>query len=134
MNIPQTIVRVIGAIMIVLGLLIWTGGFDALIPIHILIGIVLVIALWWLASAAYRAGVAPGLVVAAAAIGFILPIVGIAQQGVLEADKNAWVPIVHLALGLAAIGLGEALAGAMRRGSVGRLPEGPPVALAGASL
>ncbi len=117
MNIPQTIVRVTGAVMIVLGLLIWAGGFDPLIPIHILVGIVLVIALWWLAYLAYRAGVTPGLVVSAVAIGFILPIVGIAQQGVLEADKNAWVPIVHLALGLAAIGLGEALAGAMGRRS-----------------
>ncbi len=119
MNIPHWTVRITGLVMIVLGLLIWTGDFDGLIPIHMLIGVILVVALWVLCWQAYRLGVAPGLVVGAAVVGLILPVVGIAQQGVLDADSNAIVPVVHLGLGLLAIGLGEALAAAMQRLSSG---------------
>jgi hypothetical protein len=117
MNIPHWTVRIAGSVMIVLGLLIWTGSLDGLIPIHMLVGIVLVVALWVLSWQAYRVGVTRGLVWSALVIGLILPIVGIAQKDVLHADDNVIVPIVHLGLGLLAIGLGEALTAAMQRRS-----------------
>jgi len=76
-----------------------------------------VVALWVLSWQAYRVGVTRGLVWSALVIGLILPIVGIAQKDVLHADDNVIVPIVHLGLGLLAIGLGEALTAAMQRRS-----------------
>jgi uncharacterized iron-regulated membrane protein len=115
MNLPQMVVRIAGLLMIVLGLLIWTGNFAGLIPIHMLIGIVLVLALWALAYRAFRAGVARALVVAAVVVGLALPVFGANQQQILPGDGHVVVQVVHLALGLVAIGLGEALGGAMRR-------------------
>ncbi len=118
-NVAQVVVRGAGLVMIVLGALIWTGSFAGLIPIHMLVGIVLVLALWTLAYQAARAGVSRGLVVLAAVVGLALPIFGVNQQQILPADGHVVVQVVHLALGLVAIGLGEALASATRRRAAG---------------
>lgn len=117
MNIPQLVVRTAGLVMIVLGALIWTGQFAGLIPIHMLVGIVLVLALWFLAYRAFRVGASRGLVALAVAVGLALPIFGVNQQQILPADGHVVVQVAHLALGLLAIGLGEALAAAMRKES-----------------
>ncbi len=118
-NVPQTVVRIAGLLMIVLGLLIWTGNFAGLIPFHMLIGIVLVVALWVLAYQGLRAGVSRGLVAVAVVVGLVLPIFGVNQQQILPGDGHVVVQVAHLALGLVAIGLGEALGGAMRRAAPG---------------
>jgi glucose dehydrogenase len=115
MNIPQLVVRIAGLVMIVLGALIWTGNFAGLVPIHMLVGIVLVLALWFLAYQSLRAGVSRGLVVLAVVVGLALPIFGANQQQVLPGDGHVVVQVAHLALGLVAIGLGEALASAVRK-------------------
>jgi len=116
MNIPQTIVRAAGVILLVLGLLIWTGGFGGLVPIHMLVGFVLVLALWALAYLAHRAGVGIGLVGLAVVLGLVLPILGLTQAQIAPGeDVHVVVRIVHLALGLSAIGVAEALGGATRR-------------------
>jgi hypothetical protein len=117
MNIPQTVIRVAGLTMIVLGLLIWTGDFAGLIPVHMLVGIVLVLALWALGYRAFRAGVAPWLVGSAVLVGLLLPILGVNQQQILPGDGHVAVQVVHFGLGLIAIGLGEALGSAMRKGA-----------------
>jgi hypothetical protein len=46
-----------GALLLVLGIVIWTGNGDALIPVHITLGVVLVLSLWTIAFMAARAGV-----------------------------------------------------------------------------
>src|SRR5438034_1246145 len=48
-TIASVLARLSGLIQSILGLLIWTGNFDALIPVHILVGSVLVLSLWTLA-------------------------------------------------------------------------------------
>ena len=45
----QWIARIAGLIVIVLGILLWTGNFDQIKPIHMLFGITVVLALWTLA-------------------------------------------------------------------------------------
>ncbi len=116
MNIPQTIVRAAGAILLVLGILIWTGDFGGLAPIHMLVGFVLVFALWTLAYLAHRAGVGPGLVGVAAVLGLFLPVLGLTQAQIVPGeDAHLAVRVVHLALGLSAIGVAEALDAATRK-------------------
>ena len=108
-------VRVDGLIMLVLGLLIWTGGFAALVPVHMVLGFVLVLALWTVAYAGYLVRVSTGLAALAAFWGLLLPALGLTQHGLLAGDLHWIVDVVHLAVGIVAIGLGEGLGAAIDR-------------------
>lgn len=61
-TIAHTLVRLAGLSAIVLGVLFWTGNAQVLIPVHMLIGLVLVLSLWTLAFLAAQAGVNRGFV------------------------------------------------------------------------
>src|SRR5690348_18499139 len=60
----EILTRILGALLIALGLLFWTGNARTLVPLHMLLGItlVLVLALWALAVLAAVARVNLGLV------------------------------------------------------------------------
>lgn len=103
------IVRITGVIQLVLGLIIWTGSADALIPIHILDGLVFVIALLALAWFASQAGVSAGLVGVTVILAIVLPVYGIAQSQILPGSGHVVIQVIHLALGVAAMGLGDML-------------------------
>jgi len=104
------LVRIAGPILIVLGLLFWTGNALTLIGLHMLLGLILVLALWTLALLAWRAGVNRGLVLVAIVWGLVVPILGITQNQLLPGSAHWVIRVVHLLVGLAAIGLAEALA------------------------
>jgi len=53
------LVRLCGLVLVTLGILFWTGNALTLIPVHMLVGLVLVLALWTLAGLAAAAGVRP---------------------------------------------------------------------------
>lgn len=111
----QMLVRATGAVMLVLGLAIWTGQYPGLIPVHMLVGVVFVLSLWSVAYLAARAGAPRGLAAGAVVLGLVLPAFGLTQQQIAPGDAHVVVQFVHLALGLTAIGIGEALGGAARR-------------------
>src|SRR6266478_6544605 len=77
--------------------------------------ILLGLALWALSFLAARAGVQRGIVVAGFAWGLIAPILGLTQANLLTNDWHWVIQILHLLVGLAAIGTGEGLAQRMRR-------------------
>lgn len=106
----QMTVRVAGLFAIALGLLFWSGNADALVPIHMLLGILIVLSLWTLAVLAAVAGVSPGLVALAIIWGFIVPLLGLAQTRLLPGTAHWVIQIVHLLVGLGAIGQAENLA------------------------
>jgi hypothetical protein len=112
-NLLRMLVRVLGAILIVLGLLFWSGNALALIPVHMLAGILLVLSLWTMAILAARAGEQPGLVALAFAWGLVVPILGVTQDSLLPGPAHVAIKVLHLLLGLGAIGLADVLA---RRG------------------
>ncbi len=106
----QILVRVSGFIQIVLGLLFWTGNALGLVPVHIFFGSVLVLSLWTLAITSARAGVQPGLVALAVVWGLITSILGLAQ-GQLLVNASHWIiQVLHLLVGIGAMGLAENLA------------------------
>ncbi|HZD11735.1 MAG TPA: hypothetical protein VE553_10370, partial [Candidatus Binatia bacterium] len=76
MNMATTIVlwvlRITGTIQIVLGLLFWTNNVFALLPVHILSGFILVLALWTLAILAGLAGASRGAVALALVWGLVV--------------------------------------------------------------
>lgn len=113
MDTPSTVahwtIRVTGLIQIVLGLFIWTGKADGLIAIHILSGSLLILSLWTLAAVAWRAGIAPTLVLVAVVWGLIVPVLGLTQTGILTGNGHWVIQVIHLLVGLGAIGQGEGL-------------------------
>ena len=113
-TVSHTTIRVSGVLLILLGIAIWTGRADQFIPVHELLGFVLVVSLLALSYLAARAGVAMKWVVLAVAWGLVAPILGLTQQGLLTGDWHWTVQVLHLLIGLGAIGQGENLARHMK--------------------
>lgn len=122
-TIASLLVRAVGVVMIVLGLLFWTGNALGLVNLHILLGVCLVLALWTLAFVGARSGVAPGLIAVAVAWGLLAPLLGLTQTQLLPGSAHWVIQVLHLLVGLAAFGIGDALAVRIRR-APDRVPVG----------
>jgi hypothetical protein len=117
-TVAQMLVRACGLVLIVLGILFWTGGALALVPVHMLLGLVLVLSLWTLAFIGARSGLPPGLVVAAFLWGLVVPIFGVTQDQLLTGGGHWLIRVLHLLAGLVAIGLAEGLGARIKRAPV----------------
>jgi hypothetical protein len=122
--------RLCGLVALVLGLLFWTGNARSLLAVHMLVGIVLVLALWVLAGLAARAGVHPGFVALAVVWGIVVPALGIMQTRLLPGAAHWVIQVLHLLVGIVAMGLGQGLATRIERL---RAPAGPPEHQVGAT-
>ncbi len=110
------IVRYGGLLVLVLGLVIWTGTVDFLIPFHMLLGILVVLALWLLAAAYAPAGrAALPLVIAAVVVGLAQAVLGGSQPSLDKLGFFWVIQIVHLLLGLGVIGVGEMITMRMKK-------------------
>ena len=119
----EMLTRALGVLLIVLGLLFWTGNARTLVPLHMLLGILLVLALWALAVLAAVARVSLGLVALALVWGLIVPILGLTQTQLLPGTAHWLIQVLHLLVGIGAIGLAQALASQIRRALTrGRVP------------
>ena len=115
----QMLVRATGVVQLVLGGLFWTGNALDLVPLHQTVGFLLVFGLWTLAALAARAGVRPPLVALAAVWGLIVPILGLTQTRLLVGSAHWLIEVLHLLVGVGAIGLAEGLAARIKE----RLPS-----------
>jgi hypothetical protein len=104
-----------GAALLVLGIVVWTGHGDALIPVHIAIGVVLVLALWTLAAIAAHAGVRIGTVTFAAAWGLAVAVFGMTQEHLLDGRWHWTIQVVHVVVSMGAIWWGRRLAELIHR-------------------
>jgi hypothetical protein len=109
-TIVQILVRVAGLTQIVLGALFWTGNALILIPIHMLVGSVLVLLLWILSGIAFWAGVSRGRVALAIVWGVVVVALGMTQNQLLPGPAHWVIQVLHLLVGLAALGMAEGLA------------------------
>ena len=116
-------IRVLGLIMIVLGLLFWTGNALNLITLHMLIGIVVVLLVWALAIMAARNGVSLGLVALGIVWGLIVVALGMTQARLLPGDLHWIIKVLHLLVGIGALGIAERLAGTIKRGGAPALRQ-----------
>ncbi|MGB2941189.1 MAG: hypothetical protein WBD38_12930, partial [Candidatus Dormiibacterota bacterium] len=112
--VAQFTTRIGGLVMLILGLSFWTGHLASLVPLHRILGFVLVIALWTLATIAFRAGAPLGQVILAFAWGFVAPALGLTQDAILVGGLHWIAQIIHLVVGLLLIGQAEGLARAIR--------------------
>ncbi len=109
------LIRVTGLIQIYLGLLFWVIQNDALVPVHILMGSTLVVSLWILAILSLQAGVDQRFVALAIVWGLIVVILGLTQTRLLPGPAHWVIELLHLLVGLGAIGQGDGLAMRIRK-------------------
>jgi hypothetical protein len=102
-------------VLVVLGILFWTGNALTLIPLHMLLGLLFVLGLWIMAVLGLKAGVPRGLVVVAIVWGLVVVWFGLNQDSLVPGDLHWLIRVLHLLVGVAAVGLAEALAGRARR-------------------
>ena len=103
-------IRAAFVVQLALGLAFWTGNALGLVDLHQLIGILIVLGLWTQAALAARAGVQPGMVAGAAVLGLIVIVVGLTQRDLLVGSAHVVIEVLHLLLGVGAVGLAESLA------------------------
>jgi hypothetical protein len=98
-----------GIVQLVLGVLLWTGNARHLLPLHMLNGMIFVVALWILAVLCARAGAPIGLAVLAVVWGAVVPALGMTQARILPGPAHWVVQVTHLLTGIVAMGLADAL-------------------------
>ena len=111
------VLRVAALLALILGLLTWFG-VDVVVNVHMILGIIVTLSLWVLGVAAFsvKGGVPLGIV--AIIWGLIVVALGMTQRSILPAPSVHWIiQIIHLLVGLCAIGIGEAIGGRHKRQS-----------------
>ena len=108
------IVRITGILQLVMGILIWMGGFPYLVPVHMLIGIVFVLAMWVLGFRAISARVASALAVVLIGWGAFVVAFGMTQAQILPGPNHAAIQALHVVVGLMAMGFSDMVAKKMR--------------------
>jgi hypothetical protein len=113
--VTQIVARVIAVVQVALGIFVWTGHGDSLIPVHIAVGLLLVVDLWAAVALGLRSGAPIGLAVLALVWSVGMPVFGLVQTNILTGDGHVVVQVLHLAIGLVGVGLVEGLARSGRR-------------------
>ena len=109
-----TVVRITGILQLVMGILIWMGGFPYLVPVHMLIGVVFVLAMWVLGFRAISARVASAFAVVLIGWGAFVVAFGMTQAQILPGPNHPVIQVVHVVVGLMAMGFSDMVAKKMR--------------------
>jgi hypothetical protein len=126
-NVFRVLVPALGLTLLALGLGFWTGNVLALVGLHELLGFAMVLSLWALAVLALLGGGSRPLALLAVLWGLVMPILGIAQAGLLPGGAHWIIQALHLLVGLGAIGIGQSLARTIRRAPRTNRPSSEPV-------
>ena len=114
-RITGMVLRVAAILALILGIIFWTGNAKGLVSIHMLLGIIVTLCLWILGGmiATTRGGI--GLAIGAIVLGLIVAGFGMTQRTIMVGSGHWVIQIIHLLLGLTAIGFGEMIAGRYKR-------------------
>jgi hypothetical protein len=104
------LVRLCFLVLLVLGIVFWTGHGLSLIPLHMIVGIVLVLGLWVTSLLAAVARAPLGLALTGLLWGVITIAFGMKQMTLLPGPSHWIIQVVHLLVGMGAIALNERLA------------------------
>ena len=114
-RISLMVLRIAVLFNLITGIIFWTGNADPLQIVHIILGIIAVIALWTLGIIQTLRGGSIGLAAAAFVVGLLLALVGLFQTNWLTGSNHWIIQVIHLLLGLMTIGLGEMIGRRSRR-------------------
>ncbi len=106
-TITQMLLRLCFLALLVLGIIFWTGHATNLEPLHMAIGGIFVLGLWVLAILGFASKAGADLVVMALIGGVIVLALGMTQKALMVGNLHWIVRVVHLLVGLAAMGLAE---------------------------
>jgi hypothetical protein len=110
------IMRLLVLVQVVLGILFWVGTALGLVGVHMLLGLLVGLCLWVLAGvAAFNKDGNIGLAVVAFVWAIIMVALGLTQQTLLVGSLHWIIDVIHLLVGLLALGFGEMIAGRYRR-------------------
>ena len=109
------LIRITGLFQLIIGVIFWVNQDDNLVPFHVFVGVILVLSLWIMVFLAARAGVNWKMTALAFVWGLVVVILGLAQTQILPGNLHWLIEILHLVLGLGAIGLGEGLSARIKR-------------------
>jgi hypothetical protein len=109
-SVVRMAIRISFVVQLLLGIALWTGRFDNLRLVHILLGVAIVLGLWAQAVFGWRAGAGPARVATALAWGALTPVFGLTQEQIVTGDLHWVVQVLHLAVGIATVAQAEALA------------------------
>jgi hypothetical protein len=108
-RITMLIVRIAGIFQVLLGIVFWTGGALQLIPVHMLVGTIFVVALWVLGIRAGVKGAGAGRAAFVIGWGALVLAFGMVQQQILPGPYHWIVRVLHLVVGIAAMALADRL-------------------------
>jgi len=116
-RIASAVLSLAGLLALILGLLYWTGTALYLLQMHMLLGLLAVGALWviGIGQVFSKAG---NWVIAACAlvVGAVTIAIGVIQSSLMVGEFHWVIQIIHLVLGLLAIGMGHMGAARYRKG------------------
>ncbi|HKE90604.1 MAG TPA: HlyD family efflux transporter periplasmic adaptor subunit [Gemmatimonadales bacterium] len=112
-RILNILIRITGGATALLGLLFWFAHVPAVIPVHMVLGVTLTLALLALAIVAARGGAPLPLVTIAIVWAVGVPALGMTQVRLLPGSLHWIIRVLHLAVGFAAIRLGGMLTSRM---------------------
>lgn len=113
--IARLLISLFGIALLVLGILFWTGHAMSLLPLHTTLGGLFVVCMWVLAVLGFRARGTRGLALVVLIWSLIVPAVGVTQLGLLPGRDHWVIQVIHLLVGLIAMGLAHALARRLRQ-------------------
>jgi hypothetical protein len=120
-RIASIVLRLCGALALILGLLFWSGNALNLIPIHMLLGILVVLSLWIVGvGQAFSNGGSWSLAGGALLLGLLVIVVGMTQTSLMVGSFHWVIEVVHLLLGVLAVAIGQIVAGRARNSSAAR--------------
>ena len=110
--------RLLFVLQLILGISIWVGHDLLPIGVHLLVGILIVIVVWFLgvAQGLLKTG-SIGLTLGTFIAGLLLAFVGLFQSAWLIGGAHWVIQVIHLLLALATVGLGEVSVARYRRGA-----------------
>jgi len=119
-RIASILLRVFGTLAVILGLLFWVGIGLNLIPVHMLLGLLVVLLLWNVGvGQAFSKGGSWALAIGALVLGALVVILGLRQSSLLVGPFHWVIQVIHLLLGVLAVGVGQVSAGRYRQASAG---------------
>jgi hypothetical protein len=114
-RIVQNAIRLLWIANFILGFQFWMGRATSMIPVHMRIGETLVLLLWILAGIGIKAGVRLPFALGVIAYGFFVVGFGMTMGGMLPGGAHEIVRVLHLLIGVAAIGAAEVVGGKIKR-------------------